>query len=441
MPGAQGGGIFVSYRRQDSSHLAGRLYDRLADRFGEGQVFMDVDTIEPGSDFAEDINRAVAACGVLVAVIGPNWLTATDEQGRRRLDAQDDFVRLEIEAALARGVRVIPILAEGAVMPGPQDLPRSIASLAGRNALLIRHDSFRSDAGRLVTAIERVLATASRPLTASVSPPAQDASPSQYGVAEAAQQEPEAAQKARARATRLLFEAVQVAESITHEPYKVQALADVAKVMAATDPDQAAQLMTDAERIARSITKNPQDSPLADVAMAAAATDPDRAERIVHSITDNWVMVTALADVAKTMAGTDPARAVRLMTDAEYAAEVMTHDQTKDNALAWIARAAAAIDPDRAERIADLLINEYSRATILADVARATAAADPDRAIRLLADAERIAQSLDPSSKDHALVSFARAAAAIDLDRAERIAQSITDMRYTSPLKSLAPGS
>src|SRR5690242_19550992 len=101
MPVAEGGGIFVSYRRQESSHLAGRVADRLADRFGETQVFIDVDTIEPGVDFAEEIRRAVAACTVLVAIIGSAWLTATDEQGRRRLDDPDDLVRQEIEAALA----------------------------------------------------------------------------------------------------------------------------------------------------------------------------------------------------------------------------------------------------------------------------------------------------------------------------------------------------
>jgi hypothetical protein len=102
MPGAEAGRIFVSYRRQESKDFAGRLYDRLADQFGEGQVFIDVDAIEPGVDFAEAITRAVAACQVLLAVIGPNWLTITDERGRRRLDDPDDFVRLEIEAALAR---------------------------------------------------------------------------------------------------------------------------------------------------------------------------------------------------------------------------------------------------------------------------------------------------------------------------------------------------
>jgi hypothetical protein len=72
MTAAEGGGIFISYRRHDSSHLAGRLYDRLADRFGEGQVFIDVDTIEPGVDFAEEISRAVAACQVLLVILGPD---------------------------------------------------------------------------------------------------------------------------------------------------------------------------------------------------------------------------------------------------------------------------------------------------------------------------------------------------------------------------------
>src|SRR4051794_32817634 len=111
---SDGRGIFVSYRRQESSHLAGRLYDRLAGSFGESQVFIDVDAIEPGEDFAEKIFRSVAGCQVLLVVIGPSWLTSADGRGHRRLDDPDDIVRLEIEAALARGVRVIPILMEGA---------------------------------------------------------------------------------------------------------------------------------------------------------------------------------------------------------------------------------------------------------------------------------------------------------------------------------------
>jgi hypothetical protein len=154
-------GIFISYRRQETSALAGRLYDRLVDRFGENQVFMDVDTIELGVDFAEVITQAVGTCQVLLAVIGPQWLTATDEGGRRRLDDPDDIVRLEIEAALRRSVRVIPVLAEGAVMPRRPELPESLAALARRNALTMRHESFRYDAERLIEAINRVLASTS----------------------------------------------------------------------------------------------------------------------------------------------------------------------------------------------------------------------------------------------------------------------------------------
>jgi TIR domain len=88
-------GIFISYRRQDTGDFAGRLYDRLTHRFGQERVFIDVDAIEPGVDFAEAINQAVDTCEVLLAVIGPGWVTATSSDGRRRLDDPDDFVRLE----------------------------------------------------------------------------------------------------------------------------------------------------------------------------------------------------------------------------------------------------------------------------------------------------------------------------------------------------------
>jgi TIR domain len=159
MSGGSSSRVFISYRRRETSGLAGRLYDRLAVRFGDDQVFMDVDAIALGVDFAEVITQAVSTCEVLLAVIGPGWLTATDEDGRRRLDDPDDLVRLEITAALDRNIRVIPILVEGAVMPRRHKLPDNLARLARRNALTLRHESFRADADRLIRAIEPILRT------------------------------------------------------------------------------------------------------------------------------------------------------------------------------------------------------------------------------------------------------------------------------------------
>ncbi len=167
MSGPADARVLISYRRQESSGLAGRLYNRLAARFGDDQVLMDVDTIALGVDFAEVITRAVSTCEVLLAVIGPRWLSAADADGQRRLDDPDDVVRLEVQAALERDIRVIPILVDGAVMPRRQELPEGLAGLARRNALSVRHESFRSDADRLLAAIEPILRPATVPPVAS----------------------------------------------------------------------------------------------------------------------------------------------------------------------------------------------------------------------------------------------------------------------------------
>jgi TIR domain-containing protein len=149
------GRVFISYRRNDSAGYAGRLYDRLADRLGYDRVFMDVDSIEPGVDFGEVIQAAVASCQVLVALIGPGWL-ATDQEGHKRLDDPDDIVRLELEAALSRNIRVIPVLIAGASMPSRQDLPTAVAPLAQRHAFRLSHESFRSDSDHLLHVVEQV---------------------------------------------------------------------------------------------------------------------------------------------------------------------------------------------------------------------------------------------------------------------------------------------
>ena len=151
------GGIFISYRRKESSHFAGRLSDRLADSFGTDRVFMDVDTIQPGVDFTQAISHAVKISDVLLAIIGPYWLATTDEHGRRRLEDPDNIVRLEIEAALTGNVRIIPILVDDAAMPRRQDLPESLAGLVRFHASAIRHDTFRSDTERLVTTLQSIV--------------------------------------------------------------------------------------------------------------------------------------------------------------------------------------------------------------------------------------------------------------------------------------------
>ncbi len=112
------GGIFISYRRDDAKHAAGRLVDRLGQTFAKDQLFLDIDNIEPGLDFVKVLSEQVQACDVLQAVIGPGWLDSRDAGGSRRLDNARDFVRIEIEAALARDIRVIPVLVDGAQMPG-----------------------------------------------------------------------------------------------------------------------------------------------------------------------------------------------------------------------------------------------------------------------------------------------------------------------------------
>ncbi|MDV7395171.1 toll/interleukin-1 receptor domain-containing protein, partial [Arthrospira platensis SPKY1] len=116
-------GVFISYRREETAGFAGRLYDRLVSRFGRERIFMDVEGIDPGVDFVEAIERAVASCRALVVVIGPGWSSVADKNGNRRLDDPQDFVRLETAAALRRSIRVLPVLVNDANMPREEDLP------------------------------------------------------------------------------------------------------------------------------------------------------------------------------------------------------------------------------------------------------------------------------------------------------------------------------
>jgi peptidoglycan/xylan/chitin deacetylase (PgdA/CDA1 family) len=151
------GKIFINYRRDDSIGMAGRLHDRLAHTFGRAKLFMDVDHIPVGTDFVTHLNNQVAECDVILVVIGPNWLSAKDESGGRRLDDPDDFVAIEIAAALARDIRVIPVLVDGARMPKASELPDFLKPLARRHAVDVRHAHFGHDAEALVARMREAL--------------------------------------------------------------------------------------------------------------------------------------------------------------------------------------------------------------------------------------------------------------------------------------------
>ncbi len=140
--------VFISYRRDDTAGHAGHLYADLVAHFGADSVFMDTETIEPGADFAERLRLEVESSDVLIALIGKQWLG-------RRLREPDDYVRLEIQSALKRKLRVIPVLVQGARMPSLAELPESIGELSHRNALEISSSRWRHDVEKLVGTLQR----------------------------------------------------------------------------------------------------------------------------------------------------------------------------------------------------------------------------------------------------------------------------------------------
>ena len=150
------GNIFISYRRDDAAAWAGRLHLALQRHFKPGQLFMDVDNIKPGVDFVKALDDQIARCDVLLAVIGKGWLTARGADGRRRLDDPDDFVRIEIESALKRDIRVVPLLVDSAGMPKADELPDGMKSLARRQAVSVTHGRFGSEIEGLAKSLAEV---------------------------------------------------------------------------------------------------------------------------------------------------------------------------------------------------------------------------------------------------------------------------------------------
>ena len=151
------GRIFINFRRDDSAYPAGWLYDRLAARYGNAQVFNHVEANDPGDGHIAAFTEAVGSCEVLLALIGPQWLDLTDPHGKRLLEDPNDYVRLEIEAALEQEVVLIPVLVDGAELPQVEELPHTLAPIARRRALELRSERIKADTNVLFRAVDKIV--------------------------------------------------------------------------------------------------------------------------------------------------------------------------------------------------------------------------------------------------------------------------------------------
>jgi hypothetical protein len=152
---SRGQRIFISYRRNDCLSQANGLHDGLMNRLPGAQIFMDVDSIPAGVDFEEYIRAAIDKCDVVLVLIGDNWLDTRADTSTRRIDEQNDFVRLEVESALANpSVTTIPVLVEGAQMPEAATLPESIQRLARINAFELDDRRWKADLSRITELLE-----------------------------------------------------------------------------------------------------------------------------------------------------------------------------------------------------------------------------------------------------------------------------------------------
>jgi hypothetical protein len=148
--GVRFGGVFISYRRGEAAAYAGRLYDRLAARFGKEKVFIDTENVGWGEDFVEVITSAAEACAVMIVLVSRGWSRGAEAE-------VDDYVRLEVATALGRKIRVMPILIQGASMPAPKELPEDLAPLVRRNALALSDTRWERDVEDLLKTLEGLL--------------------------------------------------------------------------------------------------------------------------------------------------------------------------------------------------------------------------------------------------------------------------------------------
>jgi TIR domain-containing protein len=167
--------VFICYRREETAPYAGRIYDAMVTRFGIENVFMDLD-LAPGVDFVDRIAKVVSGCVALIVVIGPEWARLQNEDGGRRIEDPDDFVRLEVETGLSRDdVLLIPALVDGARMPRREELPPELQTLARRNALELSEGRWAYDVGRLLGTLDELLPDDTEPKKPPEPPPEPEA--------------------------------------------------------------------------------------------------------------------------------------------------------------------------------------------------------------------------------------------------------------------------
>ena len=154
--------IFISYRRDDAFGHAGRMYDRLVYRFGPENIFMDLDSMQPGLDFEQVIEDTIARCDAVIAIIGKAWLSPTAE-GASRLDDPHDWVRLELTYALRKKVRLIPVLFDGAGLPSAAELPSDLSALRRLHSIELSQATWNATATDLINTIDRLHPTTRRP--------------------------------------------------------------------------------------------------------------------------------------------------------------------------------------------------------------------------------------------------------------------------------------
>lgn len=172
--------IFLSYRRDDSAGYTGRIFDHLGNRFGASRVFMDVEGIDIGENFAKAIEASIAQCNTVVAVIGRQWAGSADTSAGRRIDDPADYVRQEIAAAIRLGVELVPVLVGGAKFPSKQELPPELVDMSFRNALQIDDSAFLVGVDRLIAVLERTTALSAERKRLAVSGRKKEESPGHF---------------------------------------------------------------------------------------------------------------------------------------------------------------------------------------------------------------------------------------------------------------------